>query len=378
MSVDRFQKKSLDGITGRCVRMKILILANDDLGLYRFRKDLIEALLKKNKVYISLPYGKHVDPLKKMGCRFINTPIDRRGLNPLTDLKLIARYRRIIKKLRPDLVITYTIKPNIYGGTICRMYKIPVAANVTGLGSIFEHEGPLQRIVCATYRFSLKKARVIFVENSSIKDVLISKKIAPESRICVLNGAGVNLKDFSYAPYPHNETFSFLFVGRIMREKGIEELLEAVRRLNQEGLKCILHLVGYPEEDYDTEIQKGCKEGWLCNHGLQENVYPFIEAADCMVLPSWHEGMANTNLEGASVGRPIITSNIPGCREAVLDHVSGFLCEKKDADSLYDAMKRMFLLSREERAQMGREGRRHMEQTFDKTIVVGKTMKYLL
>ena len=258
MSVDRFEKKSLDGITGRCVRMKILILANDDLGLYRFRKDLIEALLKKNKVYISLPYGKHVDPLKKMGCRFINTPIDRRGLNPLTDLKLIARYRRIIKKLRPDLVITYTIKPNIYGGSICRMYKIPVAVNVTGLGSIFEHEGPLQRIMCAMYRFSLKKARVIFVENSSIKDVLISKKIAPESRIRVLNGAGVNLKDFPYAPYPHNETFSFLFVGRIMREKGIEELLEAVRRLNQEGLKCILHLVGYPEEDYDTEIQKGC------------------------------------------------------------------------------------------------------------------------
>lgn len=357
--------------------MKILILTNNDLGLYRFRKDLIKALQEKHRVYISLPYGKHVDLLREMGCRFINTPIDRRGLNPLTDMKLIARYRKNIKKLRPDLVITYTIKPNIYGGMICRLYKIPVAVNVTGLGTIFEHEGMLQSIVSAMYRFALNKARVVLVENSSIKEILIAKKIAPERTIHILNGAGVNLQDFSYAPYPDNETFSFLFVGRIMREKGIEELFEAVRRLNRDGLKCILHLVGLLEEDYGTEIQEGCEEGWLCNHGLQENVYPFIEAADCMVLPSWHEGMANTNLEGASVGRPVITSNIPGCREAVLDGVSGYICEKRAPDSLYDAMRRMWMLDRDERERMGLEGRRYMEKVFDKKRVVEKTISLL-
>lgn len=357
--------------------MKILILTNYDLGLYRFRKELIASLLKKHRVYISLPYGKYVDLLKEMGCRFVDTPVDRRGLNPLKDLRLMAQYRRIIKTIQPDLVITYTIKPNIYGGSICRIYKVPIAVNVSGLGTIFEYKGLLQAVVSSMYRFAIENARVIFVENSSIKNVLVSKKIASKSIIYTLNGAGVNLQDFPFAPYPKNDTFQFLFVGRIMKEKGIEELFEAVRRLNQNGYKCILHLVGFLEEDYDAEIKKGCEEGWLCNHGLQENVYPFIEAADCMVLPSWHEGMANTNLEGASVGRPVITSNIPGCKEAVLDGVSGFVCEKKSLDSLYAAMKRMWMLTRGERACMGREGRRYMEQVFDKKRVVEKTISLL-
>lgn len=357
--------------------MKILILANNDIGLYRFRKDLIEELLKKHKVYISLPYGPLVDNLKEMGCRFIDTPVDRRGLNPLTDLRLLSGYRIMLRKLRPDLVITYTIKPNIYGGAICRILRIPYAVNITGLGTIFEHSGPLQVLVTQMYRFALKKAHVVFVENSAISDILLSKKITDKERIYLLNGAGVNLNDFPYAPYPENDVFSFLFVGRIMREKGIEELFEATRRLNMDGLKCTLHLVGFLEEDYNADIQKGCSEGWLINHGLQEKVYPFIKAADCMVLPSWHEGMANTNLEGASTGRPVITSNIPGCQEAVIDGVTGFICEKRNVDSLYDSMRRMLLMSRSEREHMGQEGRKHMELTFDKKRVVENTIQHL-
>lgn len=358
--------------------MRILILANNDIGLYRFRKDLIEELLKKHKVYISLPYGQQVEALKKMGCRFINTPMERRGLNPLTDLRLLFGYRLMLRKLRPDLVITYTIKPNIYGGIVCRMEKIPYAVNITGLGTIFEHNGPLQILVTQMYRFALKKARVVFAENTAIEDTLLSKKIlSSKKKICVLNGAGVNLNDFPCAPYPENDIFSFLFVGRIMKEKGIEELFEATRKLNSEGLKCNLHLVGFLEEDYDAEIQRGCSEGWLIHHGLQEKVYPFIKNADCMVLPSWHEGMANTNLEGAAVGRPVITSNIPGCREAVIDGVTGYICEKRNVNSLYGAMKRMLLLSRSEREKMGQEGREHMELTFDKKLVVENTIRQL-
>lgn len=357
--------------------MRILILANNDIGLYRFRKDLIEELLKKHKVYISLPYGQQVEALKKMGCRFINTPMERRGLNPLTDLRLLSGYRIMLRKLRPDLVITYTIKPNIYGGAMCRTLNIPYAVNVTGLGTIFEHNGPLQFLVTQMYRYALKKAKVIFVENSSISDILLSKNITVKERIHLLNGAGVNLNDFPYAPYPENDVFSFLFVGRIMKEKGIEELFEATRRLNKNGLKCVLHLVGFMEEDYNDDIQKGCSEGWLVNHGLQERVYPFIKSTDCMVLPSWHEGMANTNLEGASAGRPVITSNIPGCQEAVIDGVTGYICDKRNADSLYDAMKRMHSLPRSEREKMGISGHDHMAQVFDKKIVVQKTIDQL-
>lgn len=358
--------------------MKILILANNDIGLYRFRKELITELLKEHSVTISVPYGEMVEPLIQQGCVMLDTPVDRRGINPITDLKLMRMYQKIIKAVRPDLVITYTIKPNIYGGLVCRFSKIPYAVNVTGLGSVFEHGGALQQLVTLMYRSALKKARVVFTENSSIRDVLADQRIAPARKICVLNGAGVNLNDFSYAAYPENAVFYFIFIGRVMKEKGVEELFEAMRRLNREGHTCVLHLVGFTEENYREEIRKGSQEGWLVDHGLQKDVRPFIAAADCFVLPSWHEGMANTNLESAASGRPVITTDIPGCREAVEDGKTGFLCEKRNADSLYQAMYRMIVLSREDRIQMGVEGRAHMEKHFDKKIVVMETMRRLL
>lgn len=357
--------------------MRILILANNDLGLYRFRKELITELLKEHEVYISLPYGEMVDPLISQGCILYDTPVDRRGINPVTDLKLLRRYGRMMDDIGPDLVITYTIKPNIYGGMACRRRNIPYAVNVTGLGAAFQKKGVLQQMVTVLYRTALKKTRVVFTENSEIRKILAAKKIIPEDKICVLNGAGVNLDDFACAAYPENEIFSFLFIGRVMKAKGIDELLEAVRRLNREGLKCVLHLVGFSEENYRSEIRRGCQEGWLVDHGLQKDVRPFIAAADCFVLPSWHEGMANTNLESAATGRPVITTDIPGCREAVLNGKTGLLCERKNADSLCRAMRRMLQTPREERARMGLAGRRYMEEKFDKKVVVRETLRRL-
>ena len=357
--------------------MRILILANNDLGLYRFRKELITELLKEHDVYISVPYGEMVDPLVRQGCILYDTSIDRRGINPVTDLKLLRRYNRMIDEIRPDLVITYTIKPNIYGGMVCRRRNIPYAVNITGLGAAFQKKGALQEMVTVMYRIALKKSRVVFAENSEIKKILVEKKIIPDRKIRVLNGAGVNLDDFTYADYPENKTFSFLFIGRVMKAKGIDELLEAVRRLNREGHRCVLHLVGLSEENYLSEIQKGCKEGWLVDHGMQKDVRPFIAASDCFVLPSWHEGMANTNLESAATGRPVITTDIPGCREAVLNGKTGFLCERKNVDSLCKAMRRMYQTPREERVRMGLTGRKYMEEKFDKKVVVRETMRWL-
>lgn len=358
--------------------MRILILANNDLGLYRFRKELISELLKEHEVYISLPYGEMVDPLVRQGCILYDTSVDRRGINPVTDLKLLSRYNRMMDEIRPDLVITYTIKPNIYGGIVCSNKSIPYAVNITGLGAAFQNKGALQQMVTVMYRIALKKVRVVFVENSEVRKILITKKIVPDRKIHVLSGAGVNLDDFTYTDYPKNDIFSFLFVGRVMKAKGIDELLEAVRRLNREGLICKLHLVGFSEENYRSEIQRGCREGWLVDHGLQKDVRPFIAESDCFVLPSWHEGMANTNLESAASGRPVITSDIPGCREAVVDGVTGFLCERKNTDSLCNAMRRMYQTPREERIRMGLAGRRNMEEKFDKKDVVRETLRWLL
>lgn len=355
--------------------MRILIIANLDVGLFKFRKELITEILKKNEVYIALPYGALVDPFVKMGCGFVDTPMDRRGINPFTDLKLIRNYFSIVNKVKPDMVITYTIKPNIYAGWICKIKGIRYAVNITGLGTAFEKGGFLKKLVIFMYKRALGKAGVVFFENQANKELFVKEGIIAEKMTYVLHGAGVNLDEFSPIPYPRNMTCRFLFIGRVMKEKGMDELFAAMKRLVENGEKCSLDVVGPFEDDYKAALQKYEAEGWLKYHGYQEDVRPFIAECDCFVLPSYHEGMANTNLECAASGRPIITSNIPGCREAVIDGISGYLCESQNADSLYKAMKKM--IRNKDSATMGLEGRKHMEEAFDRRIVVQETINQL-
>lgn len=354
--------------------MKVLILANYDVGLYQFRKELIEELLKTNDVFISLPYGELVEPLKEMGCTFIDTPVDRRGINPFRDLALLNKYKKMLKELRPDKVIAYTIKPDIYGGYASGKLGISFYANITGLGTTFQNDGLLKKIVVRMYKSALKKAETVFFENSENRQTFIDSGIVSSDRTCLLNGAGVNLEHYKVTDYPEGDTTRFLFVGRVMKEKGIDELFEAMRRLVSEGFNVHLDVLGIPEEDYQAEMDRCENEGWLTCHGYQKDVRPFINASHCLVLPSWHEGMANTTLECAASGRPVIVSNIHGCMEAVSDGKSGFLCEKQNAESLYSVMKDYTHLSFEERRQMGLAGRALMEKNFDKKMIVKKTV----
>ena len=306
---------------------KVLILANNDVGLYQFRQELIAELLKKNKIYISLPYGDMIEPLKKKGCKFIDTPVDRRGLNPIKDMELFIYYMELLKKVKPDLVITYTIKPNIYGSLACELLGIPYAVNITGLGTAFQKKGALRALVTMMYKVSLRKAKVVFFENCENQQIFIDEKIVPENKTCLLNGAGVNLEKYTYIDYPTDrQPVRFLFIGRVMREKGVNELFKAMRMLRKDGINCSLDVVGGYEENYESIIRRFEKEGWLNYHGFQDDVRPFIANCHCFVLPSWHEGMANTNLECAASGRPVITSYIHGCLEAVVEGKNGFLC----------------------------------------------------
>lgn len=357
--------------------MKVMILANNDVGLYKFRKELIEELLKEHEVVISLPYGDFVKPLEDIGCKFIDTPVDRRSINPIKDLKLFFTYLKILKRVKPDLVITYTIKPNVYGGFACRLLKIPYAVNITGLGTAFENGGMLKKIVTVMNMVGCKKAKVVFFENEGNRQIFIKEKIVKDSQTYRLNGAGVNLEKYQVAPYPVGEKIKFLFMGRIMSEKGIDELFEAMQHLVSDGINCELHLLGFYEENYKEKIEKYEAEGWLHYYGYQKDVRPYIEESHCFVLPSWHEGMANTNLECAAMGRPVITSKIHGCLEAVNEGGSGYLCQRQDADDLYQAMKKFSMLSYDERKAMGLAGRKRMEDIFDKKKVVKETLKEL-
>lgn len=358
---------------------KVLILANNDVGLYRFRKDLIEGLLKSgNEVHISLPNGDFVTELMQLGCRFIDTPLDRRGMNPVRDFKLFRQYQKILRDVNPDLVITYTIKPNIYGGLACRMAHIPYAVNITGLGSAIENGGWLKKFVLALYKFALKKAKVVFFENSENRNILVNSGVVPKGKDFVLNGAGVNLTDFPCQPYPQDETVRFLFVGRVMREKGVDEFFSAAEKIKSEfGSKAEFHIVGSFEEAYKPTIDRLEQVGTVKYHGYQSNVKQFYAMASCVVLPSYHEGMSNVLLEAAASGRPLITSDIPGCHEAVENGVSGFLCPTKDADELATAMKKFILLSPTEKAAMGIASRKLMEANFDKEKVVKETVEKL-
>ncbi len=367
----------LGSTENRKEKKSVLILANDTGGLYSFRRELIMKLLEKHNVSFCTPPADSVIKLENLGCQYIAcTALERRNTNPLQDMKLLHFYLNLIKQKRPDLLITYTIKPNIYGSVAARLCAIPYVANITGLGTSFENQGLLYYLVTLMYRTALKSAKKVFFENSANLNSFVEKRIIRKEQAYLLNGAGVNLEHFVYQKYPKNTIFKFLFIGRIMKEKGIEELLSAMQLLVRDGINCMLDVVGPFEEDYTDTINKAEAEGWLTYHGVQSDVRPFIADCDCFVLPSYHEGMANTNLECAACGRPIITSNIPGCKETVVDG-SGLLCEPKNIGSLYESMKKMTEKTRDEREEMGKVGRKHMEEVFDKRKVVAETIKHL-
>ena len=354
--------------------MKILIITNHSYMLYRFRRELIAALQKEHEVVLSMPFVGHEEDFMAMGLRCIRTDVDRRGINPARELKLMKAYRNLLRSERPDLVLTYSIKPNIYAGMVCSMMNIPYCANVQGLGTAFQRKG-LSRFATALYRTALKKAKVVFFENQGNARGFLDQGILPREKITVLPGAGINLEHHPLMPYPENDQIRFLYLGRLMKEKGIDELFAAMRRLHRElGNQVILDLVGFFDDDYEAVVNQLVNEGIAVFHGFQAEPTPFYAAADCVVLPSYHEGMSNVLLEAAAIGRPVITSDIHGCKETVDAGVSGLLCKVKDAEDLYQKMRRMANMSRAQREKMGLAGREKVQREFEKNMVVGKTM----
>lgn len=358
--------------------MKILILSNHSYMLYRFRLELIGKLMETHEVVLGMPFVGHEDDFKALGIRCIETEVDRRGINPAKDWKLFSAYRKLLKEEKPDLVITYSIKPNIYGGIACRLAKIAYCANVQGLGTAFQTKW-LSSVVTVLYKCAFAKVKTVFFENEGNAAVFREKGILPAEKQTQLRGAGINLVKYPLTPYPAGDVLHFLYLGRIMREKGIDELIEAVRRLHaQYGSRVVLDLVGFFEDEYKEQVEALEAEGIVRFHGFQSDPIPFYASADCVVLPSHHEGMSNVLLEAAAMGRPVITSDIPGCREAVEDRKSGYLCAVRDAESLYQQMDQMMRLTRTEREAMGLAARAKMEREFDKEKVVAATVEALL
>ena len=368
--------------------MRILILANNDVGLYKFRKELISELLHPGsyledrtaepcEVFISLPNGDFVQELVDMGCVFINTPLERHGTNPIAELKLISRYKQIIREVCPDIVLSYTIKPNIYGGIVCKALKISCIMNITGLGTAVENGGVLQKITLLLYRFALLGAKKVFFQNSENELFFAEYRLA-EGKRDMLPGSGVNVAHYSVLDYPPEDTVEFVFISRIMKEKGVDQYLEAAKKIRKKYPQTRFHICGACEPEYDGELQKLVDDNTVIYHGLVKDIAAIHKVTHCTVHPTYYpEGMSNVLLEACASGRPIVTTDRAGCREIIDDGVNGFVVKQKDSDDLIDKLERFINLPYEQKKAMGLAGRKKVEKEFNREIVVRKYLDEL-
>lgn len=348
----------------------VLILVNHDIVIYNFRKELVEKLLFEGfEVIVSCPYGPSIDKLINMGVIHENLKIDRHGANPFKDLKIFSHYRKLIKKYAPNIVLTYTIKPNIYGGIASRLSKTPYLANITGLGTAVENKGLIQFITLSLYKIALKKANTIFFQNNENMEFMINKKIKGKSHT-LLPGSGVNIEQFKYIDYPDDKEIHFLFIGRIMKAKGIDYYLKAAVKIKEKYPNTYFHIIGSYEEDYKNKIETYHSKGIIHYDGITDDVRIYLKMAHAIIHPTFHEGMSNVLLEAAASGRPIIASNVPGCIETFEEGVTGFGFESKNLENLVNTIDKFIQLPHESKKKMGIFGREKMTKEFSRDIIV--------
>lgn len=352
---------------------RLLILSNSYIGLYSFRKEVFQAFLDAGyRVFISCPID---EPEKakwfdNIGCKIIDTPFNRKGTNPLKDLKLVFCYWRIIKAVKPLVVLSYTIKPNLYGGMACQLTGAPQIANITGLGSAVENPGWLQKLTIILYKLGLRKAKKVFFQNRTNMEFCESHKMV-KGNLALIPGSGVNLGYHSFQDYPADGTIRFVFISRLLKEKGIEEYFGAAVNIKSKFPDTEFHIVGPCEDAYEDPLKQLQDSNTIIYHGLQADVRPFIGAAHCTVHPSFYpEGMSNVLLESCATGRPIITTDRPGCREIVDDGINGFVVKQQDTDDLTAKIEKFIALPHEKKKEMGLAARRKVESEFDRNIVI--------
>ena len=359
--------------------MNVLILANSSSGLYQFRKELLESLLKKgHQVYFCVPKGDFVADLQQMGGLFIDTEISRHGTNPITDLNLLAKYLKIIRSVKPGIIFTYTIKPNIYGGIASLLCGVPYVSNITGLGTAVENEGVLQKITLALYKIGLCKSQKVFFQNQANQNFMLMHKVV-KGAYSLLPGSGVNLKRFTPLPYPADDCgIHFVFIGRIMREKGIDQYLDAAEVIKQKYPLSKFHICGYCEKEYQGRLEELVARNLVIWHGEVRDIREILKNVHCTIHPSFYpEGISNVLLESSACARPIITTNRSGCREVVEDGVNGFVVKQRNSEDLIQKIEKFLALSHEQKMQMGLAGRCKVEREFDRKNVVDAYFKEL-
>lgn len=357
-------------------KMKILILINNDIGLYNFRKELIQTLIQKNvHIDIALPYGERIKDLKSLGCIYHNIKIDRRGMNPFKDSLMLVKYIKLLHKTTPDVVLTYTIKPNIYGGIACSICKKKYIANITGLGTAIENGGWKKILLLFLYKIALKKSSCIFFQNQLNYKSFMSYGIC-RTKVKVLPGSGVNLKYHIFEEYPSPDSpIVILFIGRIMRDKGVNEFFEMAEQVKKEYPEVIFQMIGFYEENYKEKVSELQRKKIIDYLGFQEDVRPFLEKCWAVIQPSYHEGLSNVLLEAGAHGRPLLASRIPGCQETFDEEISGLGFEVKSSLSMIKTVKHFIELPYQKKKEMGEAARKKVEKEYNREIVIQEYLR---
>jgi len=360
---------------------RVLILGNSDLVVFGMRGELVERLVKDGyEVVVSFPsdsLGEEQNHSKEYGCTYVETFIDRRGTNVLRDAALLRSYMKLIREVRPDVVLTYTVKCSIYGAMACRRLKVPCLVNITGLGKGLAEGGLRQKVLVMLYKLSMKSASCVFFQNQHDCQFFAEHNIRCQ-KTALLPGSGVNLEKYTPLPYPADDKLIFTYIARVMKTKGIDEFLEAAEAIKAEAPGVEFHICGFYEDDYKQTIEQAQRQGTVQYHGQVQDVRPYEAVSHCIVLPTYHpEGVSNVLLEAAACARPLLTTNRPGCREVLDDGVNGYFVKEKDGQDLTDKMRKFLSLSWEARRDMGLAGRTKVEKEFDRQIVVEKYMEQI-
>ncbi len=365
--------------------IKILISINTAWNLLNFRAGLINELISSGfEVISAAPQDKYVAELELLGSSFVHLEMDNQGKHPIRDFLLLWRYWRLLNTEKPDLCLFYTIKPNIYGSLASTFCGIPFINNVSGLGAVFIQGGWLKRFVSLLYRLAFRNSNKIFFQNRDDLGLFLENKIVKVELTDVLPGSGINLHSFTPVEdgerKPRTLPFRFLLIARMLIDKGVIEFVKAAQLLQESGVKAEFCLLGFldvenPSVISSERMKQWTDQGFVKYLGTSDNVRQHIALADCIVLPSYREGTPRSLLEAAAMAKPIITTNVVGCKDVVEHGVNGFLCEVKNIPDLALKMKEMLFLSEEQRKLMGQNGRIKIEKQFDEQIVIQKYLK---
>ncbi len=364
------------------MKNKILLTSNTSWSVYKFRHGLMNALQKEGfDVSFCAKKDSYTERLEK-DFTFHEINIDRRGKNPLKDLKLIFDFYKIYKRGNPDLVIHYTIKPNIYGTIAAKLAKIKSVNVVTGMGHVFIKKGILSFLVKKLYKVSFKFAEKTFFLNKSDLDFFLENKIVEKEKTALLPGEGINTELFLPTDCKEDsKKFTFLYTGRILKEKGIIELINAFKSI-KEKYPSKLILVGKTDNENPSAIKKKEVDKWREENIIDyyeevEDIRKFICKSNCIVLPSYKEGLPRSLLEALSMERVVITTNIPGCKDLVEGILDNFLIKPKDIADLREKMIRMIKMDNKEREALGKKLREKMIKEFDEKIVIKKYLEVI-